>query len=378
MNLRRPLLIGALAVGPFTSHALAFDLGNALGYTERMSAVLNAKEELKAATANNARVAQDPLAVRLDKVEAAQREELAAASYEQSRYNAMKDLASAYLRALQAAEQRTLAEKGLLLSEQGLKIAQIRLENGSATDFDLDDARNGLEQAQNGVRAAKDGETLALRSLSSLLGQEIAAGTLEPLSSNYLLKVPQLGRVKQNSKRSPNLLNIAHKTQLARLGRDALDPLFAAKTQIDDAARGLKVAQSGLADAKRGFSLQVEGTHTQATMAARNLKTRAQSAANAQRKYQTQVQRYQGGLISKVQLEQAELQARRAEMQAHSASAAYVNALLNVQASGMTALGAPYPTLPAASQPAASLPASPQVTPQATPQPTSSTKGNGQ
>ena len=339
--MRRRLFILTLLT-LLAANAYALTLTQTLARTSTRSGVVTAQTELKDAQANLDRVKRDPLAVRADTLQAEQRLALAQASLERARYTAAGGLTSAYTGVLGANAQVELAQKSLDVSRRSLRVAKIRLENGSATRLDLDDAQASLDQAQNGLRAAMDAQALALNNFASVSGEEVAAGDLEAVPEGVLPELPPLDAALRSAERHPDLLSVKQQAALAQLGTDVLDPLYAAQAQIDTARSQRASAESALADAQRSFRLQVRNLYTQAQNARATLRLNLSALQNAQVRLRTQQQRLSGGLISQIEFDQAQLTTLQAELAAESARSDYLNALLALQTGSLVPLGSPF------------------------------------
>ena len=333
------------------ANAYALTLTQTLERTSTRSSVVTAQTELKDAQANLDRVERDPLAVRTDTLQAEQRLALAKVSLERARYAAAGDLISAYTGVLGANAQVELAQKSLDVSRRSLQVAKIRLENGSATRLDLDDAQASLDGAQNSLRAANDAQTLALNNFASVSGEEVAAGELTKIPEAALPELPPLDAALRSAERHPDLLSVKQQASLAQLGTDVLDPLYAAQAQIDTAQSQRASAESALADAQRSFRLQVRNLYTQAQNARATLRLNLSALQNAQVRLRTQQQRLSGGLISQIEFDQAQLTTLQAELAAESARSDYLNALLELQTGSLAPLGKPFSQAASARRP---------------------------
>ena len=326
---------------PPTGTSQTLTLPEVLRRVDTRSSVITAWSELRDARVNLERVARDPLAVRADTLGAEQRLELAEASLEQTRYAAMSELVSAYTGVLNATEQVELAEQGLAVAQRSLEIATIRLENGSATPLDLDDAQASLNEAQNTLRAAREAQSLARNNLISVVG-EVGSAELGGVPERFFVELPPLEAVLTSAERHPDLLGVQQQAELAALGAEVLDPLYAAQTQIDTAESQAEAAQSAFGEARRGFLLQVRNLYSQAENARATLRLEAAALTNARERLATQQQRLDGGLISQIDFDQTELQTAQAQLEAEGARTGYLNALLELQAGSLVPLGGPF------------------------------------
>ena len=138
------VLILSLALSMATSSALT--LPEALARAEGRVAVVNAQLDYDDGRRALARSQADPLALRLELLQAEQRVALAEAQLEQARYQAFAEIAQGYTQVLEAQFQHELAQAGRDLNAQALEIARIRLERGSGTSLDVQDAETNLRR----------------------------------------------------------------------------------------------------------------------------------------------------------------------------------------------------------------------------------------
>ncbi len=341
----RPLVVStlfALTLLVLPASAYALTLSETLARVESRSSVVSARTELADAQTNLTRVTRDPLAVRADTLQAEQRSVLAEASLERTRDAAASELTSAYTGVLGANAQVELARQSRELSRRSLRVATIRLENGSATQLDLSDAQASLNEAENGLRAATEAQTLALGNLVSILGEEVKASDLEKISEAVIPELPPLEAALTSAERHPDLLGVKQQAALADLSAEILDPLYAAQAQIDTAESQRESAESALTEAQRSFRLQVRNLYTQAENARASLRLASSALQNAQTRLQTQKQRLDGGLISQIEFGQAQLTTAQADLEAENARSAYLNALLELQTGSLVPLGSPF------------------------------------
>jgi outer membrane protein TolC len=307
----------------------------ALAQASKRTAVLNAQLELDDARTAEGRTVADPLALRPERTQAAQRLEFAVAALEQARYEAQREVAQVYMQVLQAHAQVVLAEHARDLSQQALDIARIRVERGSATDLDVREAETALEEARNALRAAREGLNLARTSLQGLLGHG-ELGTLEPVPHPDDVTLSTLRTVLANLERHPQLLELAQGYALAAMNVELLDPSYAPRVQIDSAKLQLEQAERFMQEARRGFELQARSLYNEAQTAAQTWAVEETARAHALTRLEVERQRHVAGLIADIQLRQAELAALQAELVALQAKHAYVLALLELQAGTLT------------------------------------------
>lgn len=335
----KPFRIPFFVLLMLSTPAFALTLSEALSSVPARTVVVTAQLELADAEAALARTQSDPLALRPDLVNAQQRVDLARAEYARAYYDSVLEIAGAYGNVLQAREQLALAQQGVSLAEQSLDIARIRLERGSATELDVQDAQVSLEDAQNNLRSAQAGLDLAENNLAGILGREVEADALEPIPDTFFVEVPPLDAALAAA--HPNVLEVSQPRELAELNVDLLDPAYSARSQIDTAQTQADTAREFETETLRGFRLQVRNLYTSVENAAEAYRVQQEALANADERLSFQRQRLDSGLIPEVQFRQAELENAQTALQTLNARHAYLNALLELQSGTLLELPGP-------------------------------------
>ena len=321
------------------AHALTLD--EALQAAENRPAVSAARIELRDAVINLERVQGDPLAVRNDILQAEQRLALARSSFEQTYYSALGEIASAYTNVLQGLKGVQVAQKGVAVNETSLNIAQIRLDNGSGTQLDLDEARTTLNETQNSLRSSRDNLNVAVNNLESILNRELQAESLEPIPDDYLVQVPELQTVLDAAEEHPTVVQAEQQLELAQLNTELLDPSYASRSQLEGADTGLTNARESVQETKRGFRIQARNLYNSTESAQEAYQTEQEALSNTNERLQTQRQRFEGGLIARIELSQSELSNLQAELEALQARYGYLTSLLELQSGTLVDLSGP-------------------------------------
>jgi outer membrane protein TolC len=317
--------------------AAAQTLADALAQADGRLVVVNALLELDDSRRALERTRADPLALRFEQTQAQQRVLLAEAQLEQTRFQAYVEITQGYTQLLQAQRQLELAEAARVLSAQALDIARIRLERGSATALDLQDAETSLNDAINNVGAATQGVALARSNLQGLTGltfDEPAAVAFD--FEGYAL--PPLEQITTQLERHPTVLQATQGLELARLGRELLDPSYAAANQIEAAELQISQAEGGVREARRGLDLQARSLHNAAVNARQSLAIARESLTNSLGREQIERQRLEAGLIADIAFRQTQLATRRSELALLQAEHSYLKALLDLQAGAFVAI----------------------------------------
>lgn len=325
----------ALAIGLLVTNARAITLSEALAQADTRLGVVNALLELDDSRRALERSRADPLALRLERTQAEQRALLAESRLEQSRYQAYVEIAQGYTQLLEAQHQLEIAEAAERLSAQALEIARIRFQRGSATALDVRDAENGLEDAATNLEAATQGVALARLNLQGLTGLEVERA--EPVAVDLdTLEPPSPEDIAAALARHPTLLQATQGLELARLGRELLDPAYAAPTQIEAAELQIEQAEAGARESLRGMELQAQSLRNTAVSARRSLGVARETFATAQAREDIERQRLEAGLIADITFRQIQLSTLQGALTLLRAEHAYLRALLDLQAGTLT------------------------------------------
>ncbi len=318
----------------FLPFASALNLQEALGAATMRTDVINAQLALNDANTALVRTQSDPLALKLDQVQATQRARLSSSQLTQAQYQAIADIAASYTQVLELNAQRDLAAMARDLSAQSLDIAKIRFSKGSATALDVQEAENNLEDANKNLASAEQGLALSRSDLAGLTGQD--SETLEEIPDTLLGAVPALETVLASIDNGPTLIQVANGAELAALAVDLLDPSYASQSQIDNAVLQRDQAAESLKEARRGIELQARSLYNQTTTSAQGYQIQLAALNNALERESLEKQRLDAGLIAEIQFKQTQLATMQARIGAMQAKHSYLKALLNLQAGTMT------------------------------------------
>lgn len=336
----RLLPILALTVAlTLAGQAFALGLDEAWQSAPARPEAITTRLELITAESALARTEADPLALRMDLLQAKQSVELLEARQRQAVFGAMLEIAEAYTGVLQAREQLGLAQSGFALAETGLEIANIRMANGGATGLDVRDAEIAVDEARQGVEAAASGLDVARANLEGMIGVEINPAELEPVRGELLEALPTFEVVVAELDAHPTLLQARQGVALASTAVDLLDPAYAPMAQIESARTQLATAEELVGEARRGFELQARNAYLQANSSADREAVAAERVAAAQERLSLQRARMEGGLISAVQLEQVVLETQQQRFELQRAAHEHLLALLRLQSATMYDLG---------------------------------------
>ena len=332
------------AVWALTGLLLTLSVANALTFEEALRRVSElppvqaSRLELEDAQAALARTRSDPLALRPEIIAAEQRLALARAQYEQRSYESEAAVGRAYARVLGAQEEAQLAQQRVVLNQRLLRAAQIRLENLTATELDVSDAAAALDGASGARRAAQERLGLAQRNLSGLLEQQIAAGALEPIPESVLGSTPSAAAALDAARDHPTLLEARQAEALAQFNLDILDPIFSSQTVIEEARTALRSAQAAAQETARAFEVQLRDLVAQVRSARTTYEVARETLVNARARLMVQQNRLSAGLISELELRQAEVAASEAEYAALTARNDLLTSLLALRAGSLLRL----------------------------------------
>ena len=331
------LLLALLALGSVQALTLEEALQSADARPDAVTQnleLLNARNDL-------IRVQGDPLALRLERTQAEQAVALNRAELEEAYYSAVLEITQAYTGVLQGREQLELAQKGMSVSQAALDIAQIRANNGSATQLDVQEAQVALNDAEKNLTAAQNGLNVSENNLEGMIGQEVTASDLEPVDDSYLTALPSLDQALEAAQDHPQLLQSRQGLDLARIGLDLLDPSYASASQIESSRTQLETTQELVQEAQRGFSLQVRNLFIQAENAQETFQVERDSLVNARERLAFQQDRLESGLIAQIELDRAELEFLQTQLAVLQARHGYLVALQQLQEGALISLEGP-------------------------------------
>lgn len=315
----------------FASHAAALDLPGALRAAASRTAVVNAQLELDDAERTRQRTEADPLALRIDRLQAAQTAELAAAELRSARFEAYAEIADAYMQVLAVERQHAVAEMGVALAERSLEIARIRVERGAGTALEVREAENELADARNQATDARQGLDLARTSLASLIG--MPADDLEPVPDAWIdTPIPNDDTLHARLEEAPTLLQARHRLTLAEASRGVLDPSYAPRRDLDQAELRIAQAEEALRETRRGLILQLQSLRDRVASAREALAVARDARANARDQEEIDRQRLEAGLIAEISFDSTRLATRQAEVAERTAVHDVVRALFDLQA----------------------------------------------
>ncbi len=327
----------ALAIMTSLGSTLAQTLPEALARASERSGVISANLDLEDALAAQRRTEADPVALRLDLVQAEQATELARAEAQSARLAAYEEIASAYLQALEADAQADLAQQAAGLAAQALEITGIRRDRGAATELDVRDAENDLASAESDLAAAQQGAMLAREAFSSLTGLSVVS--LTPVSAELLAtELPDTEEVAARLATAPTLLQATHGVELSAVALDLLDPSYAAARDIEAAETRLAQAENSLAEARRGLELNLQSLVDSVHNARERLSVAEDALANALERDDVDASRLAAGLIAEIAYAQTRLATRQAELALLQAQNNLLRALLSLQSNSGVAI----------------------------------------
>lgn len=331
-----PLLLALLPI----AQAQPWDtLSQLLDLASERPAVQQAQLTLEEAQRAAERTSIDPLALRLERLQATQRLELAAAELLQAQLNARLEIARSWTRVREANAQLALTEAAAALAERALDIAKLRAERGSATNLDVDQAAVALADAARNRDSARDGLALASDELRTLTGVD---ANLDPLLELTIptLSMPSPTHMRASMDRLPQALQVAHAVALAGVAVELLDPSFASRAQIEQAQTQLENVRTNVRELNRGLDLQLQSLINQVIASESLVQIALEELTQAQTRESFETRRLEAGLIAAINLEQVQLQTKQAALRAMLATHQQWLAHLELQARTLVALEA--------------------------------------
>ncbi len=266
-----------------------------------------ARVDLAAAERAAVRVAADPFALRLPRLQARHALSDARAALQSALFAAQLTTQDAYFGVLEAADAVRLAERALEHADTTLGATQIRFEAGAATVVEVGRARNALRGATRDLDAERTRGRLATAQLAARLG--MAAETLSLQEPTTDPVVPKLGEVLARSQNNQEVRAAAQALEEARVYLAGVDNAFSARTEVEGAQVAFRAARTALAERRRSVALAVRSAHSEALAFRDALQAAGDADATEEAALEVQQARFDGGSISRLELMQAELDA---------------------------------------------------------------------
>ncbi|XOB99459.1 TolC family protein [Deinococcota bacterium DY0809b] len=312
---------GALLVLGATGLAMGY--AEAIERAEHRPPVESARAELTDAEVQWQRLQNDPEALRLERLQARQRLELARAQLRLEQVRSAAEIGRAYTQVLDSEAAYRLASMSRELAERSVEIARLRYVKGGISRQDLRAAELRLEDAANGLRKADEARSLARTQLASLIGPNAGPQELRPPGNPV---VPPLGAVYLSLHEHPDRLRMQHAVELAETALALLDPSYASRAQIEAAELQLAKARDGLDEVVRGLELQAKQRWQEVSRLQRELELVEKRDVEAATDQKIALQRYRSGLISEIDLLRARFARVQAAFEVQTAAHAYLNA----------------------------------------------------
>jgi outer membrane protein TolC len=305
-------------------------LEQAYSFSQSVNAdLVTATADLQSSQRDLTRIKADPLALRLDTLQAEQAVAAAQAKLVSTQTATKIALANAYTAALEADESLQLAQKQQTISSQTLEAQNIRLQAGAVTQIDVDKANNDYQAALRTTADAEASRALAYAQLSSLVGQ--SAASLEPLS-NELLDLPNLEDIKARAKiQNAQILASSRNVELLSTQLAAIDNAFSARSAIEAARDTLNNAQISFAESQRTLDLNVQNSYNSVLSAKAGYESALANYATSQADLNAQKTRLDAGSISPLSFAQSELSFQTTTSSLNSAKHRFYLSLLRLE-----------------------------------------------
>ncbi len=267
--------------------------------------VISATANLAAAEREVTRVESDPLALRLEKLQATQALLSARTAYAIASLNVKFKVSEIYFEALEADEALSIAHLKLDIATTTLEATQIKYSAGAATSLDLERAENDLAATQREVTDAQQTKELAYREISTFLGLNVNSLPTTDFNSSEVPKLEQATAKALNS--NSQLLAAEQAVELAQVQLEAIDNAFSARVEIDNARDKLTDAQTRLTDIRRGLEITVQQSYNALLAALGNYEGALESYKTSLDDLAAQKTRLDGGSISPLAYKQSVL-----------------------------------------------------------------------
>jgi outer membrane protein len=312
----------ALAQGNLSfQEALQQALKQNPSYQNALLARESALTELKALEA-------DPSTLVLPLTQARQALVLAEAQVGASRLSLLQSFLSAYTALLEAQANEGVLQANRALAERNLQIARARRQAGNATELDVAKAETALRSAEIALKNAEAQGPALLKALEAALGSSLPREPqLAPLPQPKALGVDLAALREGLEERLPSLVQARQALELAELQVRLSDNDYTPRLTLEKAKASRDNAQKALENARAQALSALEAAYAQAQAAWGQVLTARENLANQERTLEVARKAFQAGTISRVELEQEEVNLAQARYNLLVAQNAYWKAL---------------------------------------------------
>jgi outer membrane protein, heavy metal efflux system len=305
-----PLLLFFLA--SVLSFATAQDAPSALTLEQSLqlapnvnATVISGKTDLAAAQRDLDRINNDPLALRLEKLQAEQKVASEQEALNAALLSSRLDVTDKFFLALEADQSLANAQKQLDINRATLQAQQIRFDAGAITQIDLSKAQNDAVNAERTLRDAQNTRNLAYSQLGSVIGQNVT--TLAP----YEAAAPELTPLEQIQQtantENTQLKALQRNVDLSRTQLEITDNAFSSRSQIDSAKDALANAELNLSDYASTLGLTIESSYNSVLAAQASYQNALEAFQTSADDLAAQQTRLDAGSISPIAFQQSEL-----------------------------------------------------------------------
>jgi outer membrane protein len=281
-------------------------------------------------------------------------EALAAAArsdFRKAELDTITQVREAYLGLIRAAEMTDVAQRGVELAKENIRLTRLLRERGSQADVDVLEAERAELEAQSNLAEVERGVVLARANLNQLLGREIdtpvspalekdlppAPPALDELKQKAFAQRPEILGLKANIVAAEAGVELARKQSKPRVNFDAsyvvqtetallpgngfsaglsiTMPLFDGtlrRYNVEEAKERVKQLQGVLAQAERGVEVELQSARTAMDTARRRIVLADKSVQKAQEAYDITLLRMERGRAIQAEMLNARLSLQRA------------------------------------------------------------------
>lgn len=323
------LLLLVLLAGAVSAQAPLMNPQDALLLAVENSApVTSARNVLETAQRTRERTLADPLALKLETLRAEHAVSNNEAALHSAILAAQAEALGAYSDVLSAENDLQAATLSLETARMTRSAAEIRFNAGAITQLDLDRSGNDQTAAERRLADANSTLDLARSNLASLTGSS-TIGQLAPLTEPA--SIQPLDEVLLQLQHNAQLQQAEQVVTTASLELAASDNPLSSQAQIESARSALQNAEAELSSLQRSLSLSVRQAHNAVISTRGTYDNTVARVTTASEMLDAQHLRFDAGLISQLDLLQAELDLVNASGQSATALQSLLSAIQSLQ-----------------------------------------------
>jgi outer membrane protein len=290
--------------------------------------IANSRASLETARAD-LRVKQgDPTTLVAQMLQSNQSVELEEVRFNAKRIEVMSNTATAYYNLFEMQENIEVLQAQLLLDTRNLEVAQAKLNQKNGTELDVRKAQNTVASSKQNLANAQAQIPTLSNKLEAILGLSLKGDLRVAAPPKFAESKFDLGKLEAGlDKNVASVLQSAQSVETQELNVRLADNDYTPANTLRDAKTNLETAKRNLETARKNAITNLRDAGRNVSNSLETVKLRQTDLQNDQDSLKQDQTRFKNGTISRVQLQQTEVSAKRSEYNLATAQNSYAKAL---------------------------------------------------